>query len=222
MTFSLDSTAVAQFLVQNLHFFEEHADLLATIKLSTPLGGRTVSLQERQMEVLREKIKILEMRLAELLRMGEENDAIAGKFQKWTRSVLLARNDVDLPHTLTSQLQEIFSVPYATLRIWNVAESFAHAWFAQAVSADARIFSNSLNVPFCGSNNDFEAASWLDDAADVRSLAMLPLRIGAAPDAFGLLVLGSSDPTRFTADMATDFLMKIGETSSAALTCLLE
>jgi uncharacterized protein YigA (DUF484 family) len=222
MTFSLDSTAVAQFLVQNPHFFEEHADLLATIKLSTPLGGRTVSLQERQMEVLREKIKILEMRLAELLRMGEENDAIAGKFQKWTRSVLLARNDVDLPHTLTSQLQEIFSVPYATLRIWNVAESFAHAWFAQAVSADARIFSNSLNVPFCGSNNDFEAASWLDDAADVRSLAMLPLRIGAAPDAFGLLVLGSSDPTRFTADMATDFLMKIGETSSAALTCLLE
>jgi uncharacterized protein YigA (DUF484 family) len=222
MTFSLDSTAVAQFLVQNPHFFEEHSDLLATIKLSTPLGGRTVSLQERQMEVLREKIKILEMRLAELLRMGEENDAIAGKFQKWTRSVLLARNDVDLPHTLTSQLQEIFSVPYATLRIWNVAESFAHAWFAQAVSADARIFSNSLNVPFCGSNNDFEAASWLDDAADVRSLAMLPLRIGAAPDAFGLLVLGSSDPTRFTADMATDFLMKIGETSSAALTCLLE
>lgn len=222
MTLSLDSTAVAQFLIQNPRFFEEHADLLATIKVSTPLGGRTLSLQERQMEVLREKIKIMEMRLAELLRMGEENDAIADKFQKWTRSVLLARNDVDLPHTLTGQLQEVFSVPYATLRIWNVSESFSHAWFAQPVSADARIFSNSLNVPFCGSNNDFEAASWLDDAADIRSLAMLPLRIGAAPDAFGLMVLGSSDPTRFTADMATDFLVKIAETSSAALTCLLD
>lgn len=222
MTLSLDSTAVAQYLTQHPHFFEEHAGLLATIKLSTPLGGRTLSLQERQMEVLREKIKIMEMRLAELLRMGEENDAIAEKFQKWTRSVLLARNDVDLPHTLVSQLQEVFSVPHATLRTWNVAPAFSHTWFAQSVSADARIFSNSLSVPFCGPNNDFEAASWLDGASDIRSLAMLPLRIGAAPEAFGLMVLGSADPHRFTADMATDFLTKIGETSSAALTCLIE
>jgi uncharacterized protein len=34
--------------------------------------------------------------------------------------------------------------------------------------------------------------------------------------------LASSDPQRFTADMATDFLSKIGETASAAMTCLLD
>ena len=88
--------------------------------------------------------------------------------------------------------------------------------------ANARIFSNGLNAPFCGLNNAFEAASWLADAPLVRSIAMLPLRVGAAPDAFGLLVLGSADPGRFSADMATDFLTKIAETSSAALTCLLD
>jgi uncharacterized protein YigA (DUF484 family) len=48
------------------------------------------------------------------------------------------------------------------------------------------------------------------------------LRVGAAPEAFGLLVLGSPDPTRFTSDMATDFLARIGETASASLTCLLD
>lgn len=222
MTLSLDSTAVAQFLNNNPHFFEEHADLLTRIRLSTPLGGRTLSLQERQMEVLREKIKVMEMRLADLMRTGLENDAISYKFQLWTRALLLARNDVDLPHILVSELQESFSVPYATLRLWGVAESFAHGWFAQEVSTDAKIFSNGLNAPFCGQNNDFEATSWLDDAPNVQSLAMLPLRVGAAPDAFGLLVLGSADPGRFTFDMATDFLTKIAETSSAALTCLLD
>lgn len=221
MTLPLDSTTVAHYLAQHPHFFEEHADLLAGLRLSTPLGGRTVSLQDRQMEVLREKIKIMEMRLADLLRMGQENDAITLKFQQWTRALLLARNDVDLPHVLISEMQTIFGVPHATLRLWNVAEPFAHAWFAQEVSADARIFSNGLNAPFCGRNNDFEAATWLEDGASVQSLAMLPLRVGAAPEAFGLLVLGSADPGRFTSDMATDFLMKIGETSSAALTCLL-
>ena len=222
MTLSLDSTAVAQFLSQHPHFFEEHAELLATIRLSTPLGGRTLSLQERQMEVLREKIKLMEMRLADLMRMGQENDAISYKFQQWTRALLLARNDIDLPHVLVSEMQGTFSVPHATVRLWGVADEFAHGWFAQEVSADARIFSNGLNAPFCGQNNDFEAASWLDDAPLVQSLAMLPLRVGASPDAFGLLVLGSADPGRFTSDMATDFLMKIAETSSAALSCLLD
>lgn len=222
MTLPIDSSAVAEFLAGHPHFFEEHAELLVGLRLSTPLGGRTLSLQERQMEVLREKIKIMEMRMADLMRVGQENDAISDKFQHLTRALLLARNDADLPHVLVSQLQSTFSVPYATLRLWGVAETFAHAWFAQEVSADARIFSNGLNAPFCGLNNDFEAASWLDEAPLVQSIAMLPLRVGAAPDAFGLLALGSADPGRFSGDMATDFLIRIAETSSAALTCLLD
>ena len=221
MTISLDATTVAAFLAQHPTFFQDYPELLTSIRLDTPLGGRTVSLQERQMEVLREKIKVLEMRLAELMRTGQENDAISDKMQHWTRSLLLARNDVDLPHILISELQASFAVPHATLRLWNVDAAFSHGWFAAPVSADARIFSNSLQAPFCGQNNDFEAASWLDDGSGVKSLAMLPLRVGAAPEAFGLLVLGSADPRRFTADMATDFLTRISETSSAALTCLL-
>jgi hypothetical protein len=222
MTYQLDSNAVAGFLSDNPHFFEEHSELLARIKLTSPVAGRAVSLQERQMEVLREKIKSLELRLAELLRIAQENDAITQKFLMWTRSLLLARNDVDLPHMLISGLQTIFSVPHATLRIWGVAEEFAHTWFAANVSEDAKIFCNGLTTPYCGPNQDFEAASWIDDAESIKSIAMLPLRVGAAPDAFGLLVLGSPDPLRFSSDMATDFLSKIGETASAAMNCLLD
>lgn len=221
MTYQLDSAAIAEFLSDNPHFFEEHSELLAKVKLTSPLAGRTVSLQERQMEVLREKIKSLELRLAELLRFAQENDAITDKFSQWTRSLLLARNDVDLPHALINGLQTIFSVPHATLRIWGVADEFAHTWFAAEVSADARIFCNGLTAPYCGPNQDFEAASWMDDAESIQSIAMLPLRAEGAPEAFGLLVLGSPDPNRFTADMATDFLSKISETASAALACLL-
>ena len=60
-----------------------------------------------------------------------------------------------------------------------------------------------------------EAVRWLDDSADVRSTVLVPLRAGGA--AFGLLVLGSPDPERFSASMGTDFLVHIGETASAAL-----
>jgi uncharacterized protein len=221
-----DSDSIAQYLLDHPHFFEEHAEVLARVKLSSPLMGRTVSLQERQMEVLREKMKIQELRMAELLRIGQENDVITRKFHQWTSSLLLARNDVDLPHVLVSGLKTIFSVPQATLRLWNVAPEYSHTWFAQDTSEDAHIFSNSLMAPFCGKNDDFEAASWLEDAAEIQSIAMLALRSQDGADetgsAFGLLVLGSPDPQRFTSDMATDFLAQIGETASAALTCLLD
>ncbi len=222
MNISLDSASVAAYLTEHTHFFEEHAELLSRIKLTSPLAGRTVSLQERQMEVLREKIKALELRMAELMWTAQENEAISSKFQLWSRGLLLARNDVDLPHALINGLQSFFLVPHATLRIWNVAEDFAHTWFAAPVSEDAQIFSSSLSAPFCGKNNDFEAATWLEEAPSVQSIAMLPLRVDEAPHAFGLLVLGSPDPERFTSDMATDFLAKIGATASAALTCLLD
>jgi hypothetical protein len=222
MTATLDSNAIAQYLIDNPQFFEEHADLLADVKLSSTLGGRAVSLQERQMEVLRHKYHALELRLAELMRIGQENDAITQKFQQWARSLLLARNDVDLPHVLIDGLQTIFGVPYATLRLWNVAEDFSHTWFAADVSEDARLFANGLNAPFCGKNNDFEVVTWIDEAQDIQSVAMLPLRRDGAAEAFGLLVLGSPDPTRYTSEMATDFLVKIADTASAAMTCLLD
>lgn len=221
MTYQTDPQTIADYLAKNPQFFEEHSELLAKVKLTSPLVGRTVSLQERQMEVLREKIKTMELRLAELMRIAQENDEISQKFQRWTRSLLLARNDVDLPHTLIAGLQTIFSVPHATLRIWCVAAEFSHTWFSAEVSEDAKIFCNGLTAPYCGPNQDFEAASWIEDTAPLKSIAMLPLRTSAAPEAFGLLVLGSEDPHRYSPDMATDFLSKIGDTSSAALSCLL-
>ncbi|MGH8808194.1 MAG: DUF484 family protein, partial [Noviherbaspirillum sp.] len=107
MSYQLDSAAVADFLSDNPHFFEEHSELLAKVKLTSPVVGRAVSLQERQMEVVREKVKTMELRLAELLRIAQENDAITQKFLLWTRSLLLARNDVDLPHALIDGLQTI-------------------------------------------------------------------------------------------------------------------
>ncbi|HWX03436.1 DUF484 family protein [Collimonas sp.] len=221
MTSPLDQDSVAQYLLDSPHFFEEHAELLGKIRLSSPLLGRAVSLQERQMEILREKIKVQDLRLADMVRNAQENDASAQKLFGWARSLLLARNDVDLPHTLVDGLRTTFAVPQATLRLWGVAESYSHTWFAAAASEDVKIFANGLSLPFCGSNNDFEAASWLEQ--EVQSIAMLPLRSGATSSpTFGLLVLGSPDAQRFSADMATDFLVQIGETASAALACLLE
>jgi uncharacterized protein YigA (DUF484 family) len=218
MTATLDSSAVATYLADNPNFFEEHAGLLGQVRLASPLTGKAVSLQERQMEVMRDKYKALELRMSELIHLAQDNAAIANKFHAWTQGLLAARHDGDMPQAVSAGLRTQFGVPQTTLRLWDLAAEHDGSWYVAGVSDDARIFANSLLAPYCGSNHDFEAVRWLDDAAGVASTVILPLR--SKGSAFGLLIMGSHDPERFTAHMATDFLIHIGETASAALAAL--
>jgi len=217
---TLDSTAIAQYLLDHPQFFVEHAALLGEVKLSSPLTGRAVSLQERQMEVMRDKYRTLELRMSELVRHAEENAAIANRFHGWTQQLLRTRVPGEIPAAVAEGLVKHFIVPHATLRLWKLASEHADTWYTNGVSEDVRLFASSLRAPYCGPNKDFEAVSWLDGADAVRSTVLLPLRANGG--AFGLLVLGSPDPERFSATMATDFLVHVGETASTALAPLLD
>jgi uncharacterized protein len=209
---------IANYLAQTPGFFERQAELLASIQLTSPHGQRAVSLQERQMEMLRERIKGLEGKIVEMIRHGQENVALADRLHRWTRAILLTTVPRTLPGVLLAQLQHEFLIPQAALRLWSLPDGFESEDWAQPVSADARSFADSLSLPYCGLNAGFEAAGWLDRPA---SMAMIPLRDGRRDAAFGLLVLGSPDPTRYAADMGTEFLARIGEISSAGLSRLL-
>ncbi|WP_322031514.1 DUF484 family protein [Paraburkholderia sp. J76] len=225
----MNDREVADYLLAHPDFFVEHAELLATIKLGNPHGKAAVSLQERQMEMLREKNKHLERRLSELLRYGHENDSIAAKFNRWTTRMIAERDPYALPRSITQNLRDVFDMPQAALRVWDVAEGYGQADFARHTGEEVRIFANSLDTPYCGANTGFEAAQWLDPAdGAAESVAIIALRVPAvasndAPggDAFGLLVMGSPDPRRFHEGMATDFLTQIGALASAALSRLL-
>lgn len=212
---------IANFLVNTPGFFERHAEVLATVQLMSPHGNRAVSLQERQMEMLREKIRGLEMKLMDMIRNGQENLAIADKLHRWTRALMLTADPAQLPQRLADELRNQFLIPEAGIRVWGVSDTYAQEPFATGVSDEVKTFATSLTMPYCGMNTGFEATQWFRDATGVSSLAMIPLRHGMMSPAFGMLLLGSPDPTRYTADMGTEFLMRIGELASAALTRLL-
>ncbi|HNI85604.1 MAG TPA: DUF484 family protein [Ottowia sp.] len=208
---------IAEFLIHTPGFFERHAELLTAVQLTSPHGGRAVSLQERQAEMLRDKIKLLEQRLMEMMRHGNENMLIADRMLRWARQMFLVARPVDLPAVLVSEIRSQFSVPQAALKLWDVAEVYAGEPFAQGASEDVRSLASSLGVPYCGVNAGFDAVQWLDDPEAAASLALIPLRAGAAGPAFGLLILASPDSQRYQAGMATDFLERIAELASAAL-----
>jgi hypothetical protein len=212
---------IAEYLANTPGFFERHAELLASIQLASPHGNRAVSLQERQLEMLRERIKGLERKIMDMVRSGQENVAIADRLHRWTRSILLTQAPADLPGVVLEELKGEFTIPQAGMRLWDIAPEFIGRTFSRPVSEDARSFATSLPVPYCGQNSGFEAVRWLDDPGDVRSLAMIPLRRGEQGPAFGLIILASPEATRFAPDLGLEFLQRIGELSSAALTRLL-
>ncbi len=211
---------IAEFLVQTPDFFERHAELLSAVQLNSGHGKRAVSLQERQAEMLREKIKVLERGLMDMIRYGNENVQIADRLQRWTRKLLLATQSREIPELLTSNVKDEFSVPQVAIKVWDVDAAFAQESFAAGASEDVKLFTSSLTLPYVGLNTGFEAASWLGEPTQALSVALIPLRANGQAEACGLLVLASPDGQRFNANMGTDFLERIGEIASAALSRL--
>ena len=212
---------IADYLANTPGFFERNAELLSAVQLTSPHGQRAVSLQERQMEMLRDRIKGLELKIVEMIRNSQQNVGIADRLQRWTCTLLLTADAGALPQVLVDELRHHFMIPQAAVRLWGVDAAHADRPSAAAVSDDVKSFAASLVAPYCGANAGFAAVQWLDEPAQALSIAMIPLRHESLAGAFGLLVLASPDPTRYTADMGTDFLARIGEVASAALTRLL-
>jgi uncharacterized protein YigA (DUF484 family) len=214
---------IANYLANTPDFFARHSELLAAVQLTSPHSHRTVSLQERQAEMLREKIKALEHRLMDMVRHGNENVILADRLQRWARNLLQVRSGRALPATIATEIEQQFMVPQVAIKVWDVGSRYGAEAFAEGVSADAKSFASSLTQPYCGVNSGFEAVSWLADGSTALSLALIPLREGAinsAAPAFGMLVLASPDPQRYQSGMGTDFLERIAELASAALSRL--
>jgi hypothetical protein len=209
---------VADFIQNNPEFFRRKPWLLGSIELPDPHDGQAVSLAERQTQILRERIRSLETRLAELVNHGHDNDALSDGLARWSAALLAERDEACLPPRIVDGLKDVFGIPTAAIRAWELAPRFAGLECAQAVGSDVMRFAASMRAPFCGLNADFEVAGWMrENTHEIRSLALIPMRSQAGAAPFGLLTLGSPDPLRFRSDMGTTFLARIGELAAAAL-----
>lgn len=210
---------VVRYLQDNPGFFEEYAELLAQIYIPHPHGGRAIPIAERQILTLREKSRMLEGKLAELIQFGEENDAIGEKMHRLCLALLPAGELRALLQALYYNLREDFAVPHAALRLWRPDAAAAEAdavEFAPATE-ELRRYAESLEHPVCGADANPEVLSWFGDAAaQLRSVACMPLRDGSKA-CIGMLALASEDAKRFYPEMGTLYLKRLGELLGAAL-----
>lgn len=212
---NLNAEVVAEFLKEHPDFFEDKPGLLEAVVIPHPHGGRAISLAERQHLQLREKNKLLESKLRELLQFGEENDAIGEKVHRFSLALLSARTLESLLPTITLGLREDFAVPHVALRIWAMpAQPTDQPEFGE-VSGDIKAFADNLVRPYCDNQAPFESAAWFGEAAALlKSFAVVALR---SENVFGLLIMASEDAQRFYPEMGTLYLKRIGELATVAL-----
>jgi uncharacterized protein YigA (DUF484 family) len=210
---------IADYLVNTPDFFERHASLLAAVQLTHPQSHRAVSLQERQAQMLRDKIKSLEHRIMDMIRHGNENMILTDKLHRWACELLVARAD-EMAAFAVDNIRELFQVPQVALRLWGVSEAHAQAAYAQGVTDAVREQAAGLETPYVGANTGFEAVQWLEQPAQAASLALMALRPAPGQPAFGLLVLASPDAQRFNSQMGTELLERLAELAGAALSVL--
>lgn len=218
----MNSDEVAQYLKDNpqvfaqllAQLFDTHPEMLESISVPHPYGGHAIPLSERQTLSLREKVKLLEGKLSELIQFGEENDAISEKVHRVSSALLGAKNFAAVVHALYFHLREDFAVPHVALRVWG--QTLLDGTLEGAPVEDAqRVLVDTMGAPQCGPAEGSAFLPWFrESAGHVRSIALVPL---GTTKAFGMLALGSEDPHRFYPEMGTLYLRRIGELAAAAL-----
>jgi uncharacterized protein len=207
---TLSIEEVATFLRSHPEFFEAHPDVLLNIEVPHPHGGRTVSIPERQLIATREKVRLLESKLAELIKFGQENDVLSDKVHALALKLTAANTRNQIIDTLYLDLLDSFQVPHVVVRLWNVdiPENSVAPEF-QAVASELRQFTEAMTAPYVGAHPVYETNLWFGEhAPHLKSYAMVSLKHG---DVFGVLLLASENAERFYTGMGTVFLSRIGD-----------
>lgn len=215
----MNAEEVAKYLRDHPDFLVEHGDIFVEVTVPHPHGGQAITLAERQLHALRDKIRQLESKLSQLIRFGEENDEISTKLHRLTVAMAAAEHYDAFHAALMQSLKEEFVVPHVALRVWGGETSGEGDTFNE-VGEELRFQVADMRRPYCGAPADLDVLAWFGEAAPrLRSVALVPLR--AEGQVLGLLAFASEDNERFYAEMGTLYLERLGEVVAAALRRLL-
>ena len=187
--------------------------------------GNAVSLIERQVSVLRDKLHVSDKRLRELVDNARDNERLSESRHRLAINLLGSRDLDDVISIVLDELGNELGADYAVIRLISDDEdrlTDKPELFTDSGNEALNTFSTMLDnrKPVCGRSTEEQNAFLFGDNADqIGSAAVIPLVAG---ERLGLLGLGGRDEHRFSIAMGTDFLAQIGELVSAALAVHLE
>ncbi len=203
---------VAAYLLANPDFFVDRDRLLLKIQVPHKSKG-TISLVEKQLDVIRDRQKKTRRQLKEFVENAERNKEIFDKSRKLILSMMAAKQSSEFFAALEKGLKRDFGCKANSLVVFGKPKQINH--FTSRIPAEsARKYVGALmqsKVPTLGTLRPREQDFLFQDQSEkVKSAAVLTIR--DKNKHLGMLAIGSSDMEYFTADMDTLFINFIAET----------
>lgn len=223
-TEGLTAEQVREYLLATPDFFNQYPELLDDIQVVEQRGG-VVSLTMRQLAILRDKNEKSQKQLEGLLAIARENDALFGRMQQLTTTLIDARCVEDVFATLDDTLRECFGAEFFAIRlvdensdsVFPISDVLWQKDNPQLEHFKRLLESQKIK---CGLPTHAQAKALFNQQADeVKSAALIPLKV-AQQD--GILAIGSKDSDRFHTTMGTLFLEHLGELVAKRLNSLQE
>ncbi len=170
----------------------------------------------------------LQARLADLKEEAARNDSLLRKTQERELELLRAATLTQLFDRLIHGLRTSYQLDLVTLTlndpqyelrhlIWGDSATTEEVADIQFVDSLANLSPNiaKLEKPWLGPFSRGEHKALCPGAGELGSLALIPLRRNEQLD--GVLLFASSDPFRFNAELASDFLAHLGLVAALCL-----
>lgn len=219
-----DERELIDLLKQQPDILTRYPALLQELEIPHSTQG-AASLIERQVFMLRDKLKAHDKRMRGLMDIARDNERLASSHHRIAVNLLGARDLNDVISSVNAELGSELKADYVVVRLFSDDDTLLAQKPDLFVSRKAEAlaaFSTMLKHrnPVCGrSSIEQKAFLFGEDAEQVGSAAVIPLVAGAD---LGLLGLGGREASRFTSSMGTEFLNQIGEMVSIALAVHLE
>ena len=204
---NIDDQQVIEYLRANPEFFQTHSDELSDLRVGHD-SGPAVSLIERQVEVLRERIFRMRRRMNQLLHTARTNDELFAKVRSLTLALLDVSAWQDLNEVLATNMLVEFDADYVCCHVPGDPVNFDHI----RSYSGAPPFGPFVNgpMPVCATLRAAELRTLFpvqnpDGDGSAVLLPLTPRRGG------GCLAVGSRETHRFTRDLDTFFVSHIGD-----------
>jgi uncharacterized protein YigA (DUF484 family) len=194
------ASTIEQLLDDNPNIFIDYPNLITRVNLPDLRG--TSSLLELQIKRLREQFRSSETRYRSLIHIAKDNQTIVDKLSH-VSDVLIATRSFD---QMLRDLENLFKSLFDVCELSCKLEADQNSTKEDYQETVRRI---TQRRAVCDNRFPSKVLDYLFDNP-VKSAAIVPLYVGQQEQAIGILALGSANENRYTQDLGTAHLDRLG------------
>ena len=198
-------------------FFLKNPEILQYVEIPHESGPAT-SLVERQVSILRERNIDLRKRLKSLLETASTNDDTFEKMRSLTSAIIDVRNIHDLEEIIKQELIDSLNASQVIFIFENFELTANSTYFIDAASIQDTQLSNLIESTDSSCKvyrpEEYATLFQIEELNGPGSAALIPISVDKNR---GVLIIGSTDPERFSQNLETLFLDYLSEIFSKIL-----